>query len=256
MDSGRGGRAPRTRASFEALPRRRRRGAERATTRTRDFWRDASPARGACIDFGLRRRDVVRARYALAAAGERDRAAHAGGRGHARRCAIPGVHNVRNALAAAACALAAGVPLEAIVRGLERLPAVRRAAAGASAAATARRSSTTATTPTPTRCAPRSTCSPPARRRACWCSATWARSATRARRSTPRSARTRSEAGIDALFALGDARAARGAAFGAGASTSTSIDWRAALAQAAAQLRTHRWSRVALHAHGARGRSA
>jgi UDP-N-acetylmuramoyl-tripeptide--D-alanyl-D-alanine ligase len=51
--------------------------------------------------------------------------------------AIPGVHNVRNALAAAACALAAGVPLAAIGEGLSafrpaagRLQA-RRAAAGA-----------------------------------------------------------------------------------------------------------------------------
>ncbi|MGD9953996.1 MAG: glutamate ligase domain-containing protein, partial [Burkholderiales bacterium] len=35
------------------------------------------------------------------------------------RLAIPGLHNVQNALAAAACAHAAGVPLDAIARGLE-----------------------------------------------------------------------------------------------------------------------------------------
>ncbi|MES3022361.1 MAG: UDP-N-acetylmuramoyl-tripeptide--D-alanyl-D-alanine ligase [Pseudomonadota bacterium] len=40
-------------------------------------------------------------------------------RGFALRLAAAGLHNVRNALAAIACALAAGVPQEAIVRGLE-----------------------------------------------------------------------------------------------------------------------------------------
>ena len=39
-----------------------------------------------------------------------------------------------------------------------------------------------------------------ARRRAGWCWATWARSATRGRRSTPRSAPTRAQRGIDALW--------------------------------------------------------
>jgi len=38
---------------------------------------------------------------------------------------VPGLHNVRNALAAAACALAAGAPLEAVVRGLEGFGAVK-----------------------------------------------------------------------------------------------------------------------------------
>lgn len=38
--------------------------------------------------------------------------------------AMPGRHNLRNALAAAACALAAGVPLEAIARGLGEFRAV------------------------------------------------------------------------------------------------------------------------------------
>jgi len=39
--------------------------------------------------------------------------------------AVAGLHNVRNALAAAACALAAGAPLEAIVRGLEAFEPVK-----------------------------------------------------------------------------------------------------------------------------------
>jgi UDP-N-acetylmuramoyl-tripeptide--D-alanyl-D-alanine ligase len=38
---------------------------------------------------------------------------------------VGGTHNVRNALAASAAALAAGIPLEAIVRGLESFVAVR-----------------------------------------------------------------------------------------------------------------------------------
>lgn len=38
--------------------------------------------------------------------------------------AVPGVHNLRNALAAAACAHAAGAPLAAIVKGLESFKAV------------------------------------------------------------------------------------------------------------------------------------
>ncbi|TFY99118.1 UDP-N-acetylmuramoyl-tripeptide--D-alanyl-D-alanine ligase [Ramlibacter humi] len=41
------------------------------------------------------------------------------------RLHIAGRHNVRNALAAAACALAAGVPLEAIARGLESFEPVK-----------------------------------------------------------------------------------------------------------------------------------
>lgn len=41
------------------------------------------------------------------------------------RLAIAGRHNTKNALAAAACALAAGVPLEAIVRGLEAFAPVK-----------------------------------------------------------------------------------------------------------------------------------
>ena len=113
------------------------------------------------------------------------------------RLHIAGRHNVRNSLAAAACALAAGVPLAAIAAGLAGLRAgqgpLARAAAAAGAAAPSRWS-TTPTTPTPIRCAPPSTCWPNCPARACWCWATWARSATRGRSSMPRSATTRASA--------------------------------------------------------------
>ncbi|HWP20294.1 MAG TPA: UDP-N-acetylmuramoyl-tripeptide--D-alanyl-D-alanine ligase [Burkholderiaceae bacterium] len=41
------------------------------------------------------------------------------------RLRVAGLHNVKNALAAAACALAAGAPLEAVVRGLEAFEPVK-----------------------------------------------------------------------------------------------------------------------------------
>jgi UDP-N-acetylmuramyl pentapeptide synthase len=72
-------------------------------------------------------------------------------------------HNLRNALAAAACALAAGAPLAAVVQGLSAFRPVARAARAARRHAAGPRASrwwTTATTPTPTRCAPPSTCWP------------------------------------------------------------------------------------------------
>jgi UDP-N-acetylmuramoyl-tripeptide--D-alanyl-D-alanine ligase len=41
------------------------------------------------------------------------------------RLALPGLHNVKNACAAAACALAAGAPLEAVAQGIGRFQAVK-----------------------------------------------------------------------------------------------------------------------------------
>jgi UDP-N-acetylmuramoyl-tripeptide--D-alanyl-D-alanine ligase len=41
------------------------------------------------------------------------------------RLALPGLHNVRNALAAAACALAAGAPLAAVTQGIDGFRAVK-----------------------------------------------------------------------------------------------------------------------------------
>jgi UDP-N-acetylmuramoyl-tripeptide--D-alanyl-D-alanine ligase len=78
---------------------------------------------------------------------------------------IAGRHNVRNALAAAACALAAGVPLAAVAEGLGRFVPVQGARASTlNVRGVPSRWSTTATTPTPTRCAPPSTCWPNAAR--------------------------------------------------------------------------------------------
>ena len=82
---------------------------------------------------------------------------------------VAGAHNVRNALAASAAALAAGCPLEAIVRGLESFAPVRGRSQAQALRARRRRASrwsTTPTTPIPIRCAPRSTSSPRCRRRA------------------------------------------------------------------------------------------
>jgi UDP-N-acetylmuramoyl-tripeptide--D-alanyl-D-alanine ligase len=97
---------------------------------------------------------------------------------------VAGLHNVRNALAAAASALAAGCPLCGVAR--------RRGASSATAARA--RSSTTATTPIRIRSAPPSTSWRRCRHRAGWSSATWARSATRVRPSTARSAPMRPSA--------------------------------------------------------------
>ena len=119
---------------------------------------------------------------------------HAGRRHRDARCAAPACTTSKNALAAAACALAAGCPLSAVVAGLEAFEPVKgrsQVAAASRSAAARSRWSTTATTPTRIRCAPPSTCWPPCPARAGWCWATWARSATRARRSTPKSAPTR-----------------------------------------------------------------
>jgi murE/murF fusion protein len=70
-----------------------------------------------------RRRPMCPGRRGLGRATTGPAAAHAGGQGGLLPLAVAGRHNVRNALAAAACALAAGCPLAAIVRGLQRLRA-------------------------------------------------------------------------------------------------------------------------------------
>ena len=112
------------------------------------------------------------------------------------RLHIAGLHNVTNALAATACAVAAGVPLDSIAQAWRRSSRSRAARARWPCAARGVPSPwwTTATTPTPTRCAPPSTCWPICPARACWCWATWARWATRGRSSMPRPARMRTKA--------------------------------------------------------------
>ena len=125
--------------------------------------------------------------------------------------AIPGLHNVRNALAAAACAHAAGIPPAAIGAGLSafrpysgRLQ-VKKTAAGATLIDDsynanpgfgARRD----------RRARR-----PARARPRWCWATWAKSARRARSSTPKSGSTRRKRGSMRCSRLGLRRTDSGA---------------------------------------------
>ena len=194
---GRGGRARDTQRRSHAL------GATASlcstpTTPTRRIWREiaataqARSSTSRCDGAA----DVVGPGRVAAAIAGRVTLQTPRGRGDAR-AARAGRHNVRNALAATAAALAAGVPLDAIVRGLRRLRAGRAAARSAALRRVERRSarsSTTPTTPIPIRCAPRSTCSPRCRRRAGSCWATWARSATRARRFIARSAPTRRSA--------------------------------------------------------------
>jgi UDP-N-acetylmuramoyl-tripeptide--D-alanyl-D-alanine ligase len=68
------------------------------------------------IDFGLGAAAVT-GRYRLAHLSSEIRLRTPGGEGDAT-LAIPGLHNVRNALAAAACAFAVDVPLKAIAEGL------------------------------------------------------------------------------------------------------------------------------------------
>jgi hypothetical protein len=90
------------------------------------------------------------------------RSAHAGG-ARCHHAAHGRPHNVRNALAAAACALAAGAPLDAVAQGLEAFAPVKgrsRALLLSLHGGAPSRWWTTATTPTPTRCAPPSTCWP------------------------------------------------------------------------------------------------
>jgi UDP-N-acetylmuramoyl-tripeptide--D-alanyl-D-alanine ligase len=69
------------------------------------------------VDFALDRGAAVTGRYEIAPLSSTLRITCSGGEASAT-LAIPGVHNVMNALAAAACADAAGIPPDAIGRGL------------------------------------------------------------------------------------------------------------------------------------------
>jgi len=100
-----------------------------------DFFRARAGERRV-VDFGLEAAAVVTGRYALQALSSEISMRTPAGDTHAT-LAIPGLHNVRNALAAAACAFAAGLPADAIGEGLTafrpytgRLQ-VKRAAGGA-----------------------------------------------------------------------------------------------------------------------------
>ena len=92
------------------------------------LWKQRAGGR-ACMTFGERERNAAGADIGLAGTEWQDghwqvRAeTPAGPVGY--RLHIAGRHNVRNSLAAAACALAAGVPLEAIARGLTAFEPVK-----------------------------------------------------------------------------------------------------------------------------------
>jgi UDP-N-acetylmuramoyl-tripeptide--D-alanyl-D-alanine ligase len=81
------------------------------------LWRELAGDRKV-MTFGLSDACDVRATYTVTDFGS-ELAVVAGVERFTIRLAAAGVHNVRNALAAIACALAAGIPAEAIVRGLE-----------------------------------------------------------------------------------------------------------------------------------------
>ncbi|WP_198116585.1 UDP-N-acetylmuramoyl-tripeptide--D-alanyl-D-alanine ligase [Massilia rhizosphaerae] len=81
------------------------------------LWRELADGHRV-LTFGLSDDCDVRATYATTGFGS-ELAVAAGVERFTVRLAAAGVHNVRNALAAIACALAAGVPADAIVRGLE-----------------------------------------------------------------------------------------------------------------------------------------
>jgi UDP-N-acetylmuramoyl-tripeptide--D-alanyl-D-alanine ligase len=80
------------------------------------FFRQAA-GRRRVVDFGLDAAGAVTGSYALQNLSSEIRVRTADGEAQAT-LAIPGLHNVRNALAAAACAFAAGVPAQAIGAGL------------------------------------------------------------------------------------------------------------------------------------------
>ena len=89
------------------------------------LWRDLNPSRR-ILTFGLSRPADVTARYILQPFGSLLQLTMPGGEsGHEVRLGLPGMHNVMNALAAAAAALAAGVPVAAIAAGLSAAGGVK-----------------------------------------------------------------------------------------------------------------------------------
>jgi len=82
-------------------------------------WREAARARAAAVvDFGLDHAAAVAGRFASAAGIGTLQVSTSAGMARLK-LAAPGRHNAANALAAAAATLAAGVELDAVVRGLE-----------------------------------------------------------------------------------------------------------------------------------------
>lgn len=90
------------------------------------LWRTLAKARGQrkILTFGLSQESSVTCSYTPTAYGS-DMMVRIGVHEFAISLAAPGVHNVRNALAAIACALAVGVHRKAIVAGLEAFAPVK-----------------------------------------------------------------------------------------------------------------------------------
>ena len=89
------------------------------------LWRELATARGQrrVMTFGLSDDADVRCTYRANDFGS-DLAVVAAGQAFNVRLAAAGEHNVKNALAAIACTLAIGMPVDAIVRGLEKFAPV------------------------------------------------------------------------------------------------------------------------------------
>jgi UDP-N-acetylmuramoyl-tripeptide--D-alanyl-D-alanine ligase len=81
-------------------------------------WRDAAPAGTRTVEFALDHPSAVRGVFTTVGGGG-VLALHTSQGDATLHLAVAGRHNASNALAAAAAALAVGVPLDAIVRGLE-----------------------------------------------------------------------------------------------------------------------------------------
>ena len=81
-----------------------------------EFFRKAAGGRRV-VDFGLEKKALVSGGYAVRGLTSEIDIRTPAGEAHAT-LAIPGLHNVRNALAAAACAFAVGIKVKAIAEGL------------------------------------------------------------------------------------------------------------------------------------------
>ena len=197
--------------------RRCRRTASRSSTPTMRFAGYFAELAGAAPRRALRPRCEGRCARRHIDARQRLHAAHAGTARRRVALPLPGRHNVMNALAAAAIAIALDVPLATIRAGLEAAPAVagrlvrRKHASGAvliddsynaNPGSFAAAIATLAAEPG---------------RDDCWCWATWPSSAPMPSGCTPTSARSRKASGIQRLHAVGRLSRAAVEAFGSGA---------------------------------------
>jgi UDP-N-acetylmuramoyl-tripeptide--D-alanyl-D-alanine ligase len=94
-----------------------------ADDRFAPLWRELTKGR-LCLEFSLEHPAAVTATYKLREL-ESDIVLRHSSREASVRLSAPGVHNVRNALAAAAAAAALGIPLSVIAEGLERFSGIK-----------------------------------------------------------------------------------------------------------------------------------